>query len=236
MKVLVVVSGGMDSVTALYHTTYKYGKENVEALTFNYESKHNNKEIPLAKHHCNVLDIKHNVLNLDFSLFKSDLLKTGGDIPEGHYAQENMSRTVVPFRNGIMLSFAAGVADSIGAKKIILGSHFGDHAIYKDCREVFTSAIKTAIMLGTDNEVSVESPFNTLMKYDIVEIGTRFNIDYSKTWSCYKGQDRPCGKCGTCVERTEAFLKNGLKDPLMDEALWNESVSFLETANKNIGI
>ena len=210
-KIIVILSGGIDSTTVLYDAVDK-GYE-VEALSFNYGSKHNSKEIPLAVWHCHNLNIKHTIFDLPLAVyFKSSLLIGGEEIPEGHYEAENMKSTVVPFRNGILLSIAAGFAESVNAEEVWLGSHKGDHAIYPDCREEFTQAINKAIGLGTYNKIKIISPFNNLMKWDIVKRGIELNIDYSKTWSCYKGLDLHCGKCGTCIERIESFEKNNTND------------------------
>lgn len=225
-KALVVVSGGMDSITVLYHVVRELKFDEVEAVTFDYGSKHNDKEIPFAAFHCKFLNVQHRVIKLPFDEFKSDLLKTGGEIPEGHYEDENMSKTVVPFRNGIMLSVAAGLAESIGASKLFLGSHAGDHAIYPDCRVEFTQAMNLAVYLGTGGKIKVISPFNDITKGDIVHLGLKLGVDYSQTWSCYKGKERHCGKCGTCVERVEAFMKNLEKDPAMSDVEWMNAVEF----------
>src|SRR5262249_42575746 len=148
-KVVVLVSGGMDSVSALYdaHQEHKV----IGALSFNYGSKHNHKEIPLAAFHCEQLGILHKSISLDFvgQLFKSDLLASGGAIPDGHYEEQTMKQTVVPFRNGIMLSIAGGFAESIEAEALVIAAHAGDHAIYPDCREDFMKAMADAIRLGT---------------------------------------------------------------------------------------
>jgi len=212
-KLIVILSGGMDSVTLLYTAYYKSDCL-VEALSFDYGSKHNKKEIPLAKWHCKKLGIPHKVIKLPLAkYFKSSLLQGGEDIPEGHYADDNMQSTVVPFRNGIMLAFAVGYAENIGAKYVCLGSHKGDHSQYPDCRVKFTKAMCKAAKAGTYNKVIIQSPFNKLMKSDIVKIGKEFRVPYEKTWSCYRGGDKPCGKCGTCIERLEAFKLNGMEDP-----------------------
>lgn len=214
MKKVIICSGGVDSITALYNEIRK-GHE-VIALSFDYGSKHNAKEIPMAQHHCKELKVKHEIIKIDLAkYFKSSLLQNSDeDIPEGHYADENMKSTVVPFRNGIMLSIAVGYAESIGAKQVVLGSHAGDHSVYPDCRDEFTQAISLAAQLGTYEKIKIVSPFNHLMKWDIVKIGHLLKIDYGMTYSCYEGKDKACGKCGTCVERLEAFEKVGLKDPI----------------------
>jgi|TARA_R100000049_G_C1899157_1_gene49745 7-cyano-7-deazaguanine synthase len=209
MKIVVILSGGMDSTTVLYHAI-EQGYE-VEALSFNYGQKHS-KELEFAKWHCEQLNIPHKIIKLDFSCLNSALLDEDVDVPEGHYEDENMKATVVPFRNGIMLSYAVGYAENINASGVMLGSHKGDHAVYPDCREIFTKHMNDAAITGTYNKIEIISPFNDLMKWDLVKRGTELNIPYHKTWSCYKGKDNHCGKCGTCVERLEAFEKANRHD------------------------
>lgn len=207
---VIVVSGGMDSITLLYDKK----DEIALAVTFDYGSNHNAKEIAWAEVHCERLNIKHIVIKLDFMhrYFTSSLLEGGDAIPEGHYADENMKSTVVPFRNGIMLSIAAGIAESNGLKKILIANHGGDHTIYPDCRPEFIKAMNEAIINGTYEDVSIDAPYTNITKADIAAIGKRLGIDYSETWSCYKGGEKHCGKCGTCIERKEALALAGIDD------------------------
>ena len=213
MKVVVLVSGGMDSVTALHAAAREH--EVVAGLSFDYGSKHNHRELPFASWHCRQLGVPHEIVALDFMdrLFKSDLLKSGGAIPEGHYEAENMKQTVVPFRNGILLSIAAGYAESAGAEGLVIAAHSGDHAIYPDCREDFMRPMAEAIRAGTYAGIEVLRPFIDLRKEGIAAIGAGLGVDFAQTWSCYKGGEMHCGKCGTCVERKEAFALAGLPDP-----------------------
>lgn len=213
MKVIVLVSGGMDSVTALYHAHREH--EVVAGLSFHYGSKHNDRELPYASLHCRRLGISHETISLGFmnDLFASDLLQSGGEIPEGHYEAENMKQTVVPFRNGIMLSIAAGYAESVGATGLVIAAHSGDHAIYPDCREDFMEPMAAAIEAGTYAEIQVLRPFIRERKEGIVLHATGLGLDLSETWSCYKGRELHCGKCGTCIERKEAFSLAGKIDP-----------------------
>ena len=212
-RVIVLLSGGMDSVTAFYDALGTY--DVVAALSFDYGAKHNHKEIPLARAHCKQAGVPHQVIKLDFvnQLFQSDLLKSGAEIPEGHYEAENMVRTVVPFRNGIMLSIAAGYAESMKAEGLVIAAHAGDHAIYPDCREEFMAPMAAAIRYGTYASINLIRPFIEMNKAGIAAHGKRLGVDYSMTWSCYKGGDIHCGKCGTCVERREAFIDAGVEDP-----------------------
>lgn len=213
MKVVVLVSGGMDSVAALYDAAREH--EVVAGVSFDYGSKHNHRELPFAAEHCQALGIEHQVVKLGFmdELFKSDLLKSGGEIPEGHYEAENMKQTVVPFRNGIMLSIAAGYAESIEAEGLVIAAHSGDHTIYPDCRETFMAPMAEAISAGTCVDLQVLRPFIALRKEDIAVRGSILEVDFSRTWSCYKGGELHCGICGTCVERKEAFSLANLIDP-----------------------
>ena len=212
MKAVVLLSGGMDSVTAFYEIARDH--EIVSALSFDYGSKHNSNEIPFAKLHAERAGVPHRVIKLDFinELFSSDLLTSGGEIPDGHYAEENMIRTVVPFRNGIMLSVACGFAESVGAEALAIAAHSGDHAIYPDCREAFMQAMATAMTEGTYAKIELLRPFIAMDKTGIARRGAELGIDFTETWSCYKGGDTHCGTCGTCVERREAFLLAGVTD------------------------
>jgi 7-cyano-7-deazaguanine synthase len=213
MKVVVLCSGGMDSVTALHWARAHHDVRAV--LSFDYGAKHNHREIPFAAEQAQAVGAPHQTIPLDFigKLFASDLLKTGGAIPEGHYADENMRRTVVPFRNGIMLAAAAGFAESAAAEGLVIAAHTGDHTIYPDCREDFMQALGDAIRLGTYAGIQLLRPFIALTKGQIAAEGARLGVDFARTWSCYKGGAVHCGKCGTCVERREAFQQAGLPDP-----------------------
>src|SRR5688572_2281846 len=213
MKVVVLCSGGMDSVTALYWARREH--QLIAAVSFDYGAKHNDREIPFAAEHAAKLGARHEIIRLDFvdRLFASDLLKSGGVIPEGHYEAENMKQTVVPFRNAIMLSVACGFAESIGAEGLVIAAHGGDHAIYPDCREDFMRAMAEAMRAGTYAGVKLLRPFIALNKGAIAAEGVRLGVDFARTWSCYKGGVIHCGKCGTCVERREAFFQAGITDP-----------------------
>ncbi len=213
MKVCVLLSGGMDSVAAFYEVL---GQHQVTAcVSFDYGAKHNAREIPFAKLHAERNGIFHQVIPLDFinRLFKSDLLQSGGLIPEGHYAEESMKQTVVPFRNGIMLAIAAGYAESLGAEALVIAAHSGDHAIYPDCREPFMQAMAAAMSAGTYANIQLLRPFIAIDKSGIARRGIELGIDFAETWSCYKGREIHCGVCGTCVERREAFHLAALVDP-----------------------
>ena len=213
MKVCVLLSGGMDSVTVLYEALSSH--DVAACLSFDYGAKHNACEIPFAKLHAERHGVAHHVISLDFMdrLFKSDLLRSGGQVPDGHYAEESMKQTVVPFRNGIMLSIAAGFAESIDAEGVVIAAHSGDHAIYPDCREPFMQAMAEAMGQGTYANIQLLRPFIAMDKTAIARRGAELGLDFSETWSCYKGGKIHCGVCGTCVERREAFQLAGLTDP-----------------------
>ena len=207
---VLIVSGGMDSITMLY----EYKERIALGISFDYGSNHNAREIPFAAMHCERLGIKHIVINLGFmhQYFKSSLLEGAEAIPEGNYDEENMKSTVVPFRNGIMLSIAAGVAESNGLKYVMMANHGGDHTIYPDCRPEFVSAMSEATRLGTYPGIEVLAPYTGITKSDIARHGKALGIDYVETWSCYKGGEHHCGKCGTCRERIEALADAGIED------------------------
>jgi 7-cyano-7-deazaguanine synthase len=215
MKVVVLCSGGMDSVTAL-HWACRH-EEVAAVLSFDYGAKHNHREIPFAAEHAGLLGRPHQVIKLDFvnRLFASALLPSGGEIPDGHYEAATMKQTVVPFRNAIMLSIATGIAESSGAQGVVIAAHSGDHAIYPDCREDFLRAMGEAMRQGTYAGVELLRPFIAMTKAQIATEGLRLGVDFARTWSCYKGGEIHCGRCGTCVERREAFLAAGLPDPTL---------------------
>ena len=208
---LIIVSGGMDSSTLLHER-----KDTIAlAVSFDYGSNHNAREIPFARLHCQRLGIRHVVIPLAFmqQYFKSSLLEGADAIPDGHYADSNMKSTVVPFRNGIMLSIAVGIAESNSLRRVLIANHGGDHAIYPDCRPEFITAIDAAAKAGTYVDVAIEAPYTNISKTDIARRGKSLAIDYSETWSCYKGGQVHCGTCGTCVERKEALREAGIADP-----------------------
>ena len=208
---ILILSGGMDSVTLLYD----YQDRIALAISFDYGSNHNAREIHFARLHCERLGIEHIVIPLQFmsQYFNSSLLQGAEAIPEGHYADENMKSTVVPFRNGIMLSVAVGMAESRELQYVMMANHGGDHTIYPDCRPEFVEAFDAAAHAGTYNGVRLLSPYTNITKGQIAARGRQLGIDYAETWSCYKGGEKHCGKCGTCVERKEALAEAGIDDP-----------------------
>lgn len=205
---IIVLSGGMDSVTLLHDRKSRIAL----AVTFDYGSNHNAREIECARWQCELLGIEHLVIPLAFmgEYFKSSLLSGADAIPEGHYADDNMKSTVVPFRNGIMLAVAAGLAESMELKKVMIANHSGDHAIYPDCRPEFVRSMGAAISDGTYEHLELLAPYTDMTKGEIALRGKNLGVDYSHTYSCYKGGEHHCGKCGTCVERREALEFAGI--------------------------
>ena len=212
---VIIVSGGMDSITLLY----EYKERIALGVSFDYGSNHNAREIPFAELHCRRLGIPHLTIPLDFMhrYFRSSLLEGAEAIPEGNYDDDNMKSTVVPFRNGIMLSIAAGLAESRGLHYVMMANHGGDHTIYPDCRPAFVDAMSQATEAGTYVGVQVSAPYTQITKTDIARRGAALGIDYTETWSCYKGGERHCGKCGTCRERIEALAEPGIEDHTLYE-------------------
>jgi len=210
---VIVLSGGMDSAVLLADTLAQ--NKAVTAISFDYGSKHNARELPMAEAFCRARQVGHKIVQLPFinDLFTSSLLRSGESIPDGHYEEETMKSTVVPFRNGILMSIAVGLAESAGATEVLLGSHAGDHFIYPDCRPEFNAAFAEAAYLGTDKQVQVRFPFADRDKRDIGDMGRRLGVDFEKTWTCYKGRETHCGKCGACQERKYALRAEEGLDP-----------------------
>ena len=213
MKAVLILSGGLDSTTLLYDLLDQ--GYDVSALTFDYHQKHK-REIQCAMATCAKLRVPQKIVDISVlgDLAPSSLTRGEWDVPEGHYAEESMKQTVVPNRNMVFLSLAASYAIGIGAQELCYAAHAGDHAIYPDCRPVFVSAMETALHLCDWNDLTLRVPYVRMSKGDIVRKGLVLGVDYANTWSCYKGGARPCGKCGACTERREAFLEAGARDPL----------------------
>jgi len=213
-KVVVVFSGGMDSFTLL-NKAVQEGLD-VYALSFNYGQKHK-RELECAKQVTNQLNIPHQITDitaLSPLLKSSSLVSPGIDVPEGHYEAENMKSTVVPNRNMILLSIAIGYAVDIGANEVWYGAHSGDHTIYPDCRPEFVNKMNDVAKIANFSPVTIFAPYLYKTKSEILKGGVKMELDYSYTWTCYKGKDKACGKCGSCTERLEAFEILGLIDPI----------------------
>lgn len=213
MKSIVVHSGGLDSTVLLYQLVAQ-GDE-VKALSIDYGQKHA-KEIECARALASGLGIEHRVADLGSLgdlLGGSALTSPDFEVPEGHYEEENMKATVVPNRNMILLAVSAGWAISSGYDRVAYAAHSGDHAIYPDCRNEFADALDVAIQLADWRKVTLYRPFVDLAKSDLVRVGVELKVPFESTWSCYKGESLHCGRCGTCVERREAFHLAEASDP-----------------------
>ncbi|MHA1821877.1 MAG: 7-cyano-7-deazaguanine synthase QueC [Promethearchaeota archaeon] len=212
---VLILSGGLDSTTLLYDLISQ-GKK-VYAISFNYGQKHN-KELEFAAKTCQKLNVPHKIVDLTglqkANIFGKSSLTSDTEIPEGHYQEESMKSTVVPNRNMIMLSLAISYAISLNIDEVYYGAHAGDHAIYPDCRPTFVERMNAVAQVCHYYPIKVIAPYLNISKADIVKKGLQLNVDYSLTWTCYKGGDKACGKCGSCVERREAFAMNNAKDPL----------------------
>lgn len=209
MKVLAICSGGLDS-SVMYWYLQKEFRHEMSAIHFTYGSKHNARELQAAR------EVIPNLIEEYIRLPSggSSLMDPMTAVPHGYYTDESMKSTVVPFRNGVMLAHAASWAVAKGCKGVSIGVHQGDHPIYPDCRAGFISAFQQAVYQGTDGEVTLIAPFVMYSKSQIVKIGHMMDLDEMmwKTWSCYEGEEKHCGKCGTCVERREAFQLAGIED------------------------
>lgn len=185
------------------------------AVTFQYGSNHNQREARCARLNCEKLGIEWIEIDLSFMArhFESSLLQGADAIPNGHYEDDNMRSTVVPFRNGIMLAVAAGLAESRKFDGVMLANHSGDHAIYPDCRPEFIKSMGAAIHDGTYDHLELVAPYTHMTKGQIAMRGKELGVDYSLTYSCYKGGEHHCGKCGTCIERAEALAYAGITLP-----------------------
>ena len=212
-KVVVIYSGGMDSFTVL-HKAVQAGHD-VYALSFNYGQRHV-KELQCAAQVCQELGINHKIVDISAinQLLAGSSLTDNIDIPEGHYAADNMKSTVVPNRNMILLSLAVGYAVSLGASQVYYGAHSGDHFIYPDCRPEFVQKMHDVCQIANYEPVDIVSPYLSQTKIEILADGLAMGLDYSKTWTCYNGREKACGKCGSCQERLEAFSLNNTVDPL----------------------
>lgn len=213
MKAIAIVSGGMDSVTLAYLLASQ--GHALHLLSFDYGQRHL-KELDYARRCAAKLGVQYDVIDLStltHLLRGSALTDAKIAVPEGHYAAPSMAVTVVPNRNAVMLAIAYAVAVAEGAERVAIGVHAGDHPVYPDCRPSFIGAFEAMEVRATDRDIELYAPFVYMSKQDIVAVGAQLGVPYADTWSCYKGGKFHCGKCGTCVERREAFLLAGVNDP-----------------------
>lgn len=214
MKTILVLSGGLDSTTLLYHLLDL--KHEVKCISFNYGQRHS-RELEQAKKTCEKLGVEHKIIDISFMKSIASNSSLTGDIatPHGHYEAENMKLTVVPNRNMIMASIAIGWAVNLGYEAVAFGVHAGDHAIYPDCRPEFVQKLKEIAQIANFSSINILTPFLFMDKGDIAIRGKELNIDYSLTHTCYEGTEKPCGLCGACQERKMAFEKAQAIDPLV---------------------
>lgn len=222
---IVLLSGGMDSTTAFYKAVEE--TEVVRALSFNYGQRHS-RELLHAANTAEAHGTQHTVIDLSQvgSYLKGSALTDDVEVPHGHYAADNMSVTIVPNRNTIMLSIAVGIAIGDGATEVWAAMHAGDHPIYPDCRPEFITALNGLIPIATESDVQIVAPFIDISKAEIAWVGNNLNVDWMQTYSCYQGGNVHCGRCGTCVERAEAFHLAGVYDPTLyeDPDFWKQAV------------
>lgn len=211
--IVVIYSGGMDSFTLLHRAVAR--GHDVHALSFNYGQRHV-RELDCAREVCRSLSIPHRVLDIRAlgEVMSGSALTSDLAVPEGHYEEDSMKATVVPNRNMILLSLATGYAITVGADAVWYGAHGGDHAIYPDCRPEFVEKMDAVCRVADYRPVAIEAPFMGFDKSDILAEGLRLGLDYSQSWTCYNGRELACGRCGSCVERLEAFAVNDVADPL----------------------
>lgn len=218
MKAVAIVSGGIDSITLAY--LMKNAGYDLMLLSYDYGQRHK-KELLYARLAAERLNAEHHVIDISGiqPLLKGSALTDDIDVPNGHYAAPSMKITIVPNRNAIMLSIAFGIASAHQADIVGMAIHAGDHFIYPDCRPEFTEAFQNMTDRALDgcHIPKLHTPFLSLRKQDIVSIGSRLGVLYQDTWSCYKGQEKHCGQCGTCVERKEAFMLSAIPDPTIYE-------------------
>jgi 7-cyano-7-deazaguanine synthase len=226
MKALVLLSGGIDSSTVLAIAVSMYKADNVIALNLVYGQKHNKERecARLQTKHWGVQLIEEDLSSV-FKFDKSSALLEGSttEMPKESYAKQledmggsGVVKTYVPYRNGLFLSYAAAVAIQLKCSKIYYGAHADDAVggAYPDCTETFVNSIRVAIWEGSGWEVALEAPLIQMNKSEVIEMGMQYKVPFEHTWSCYVGKDKPCGTCGTCIDRIAAFRSNGAEDPL----------------------
>jgi 7-cyano-7-deazaguanine synthase len=242
MKAVMLLSGGIDSSTLLYYLLNR-GYE-VHALTFFYGQRHSREmdsAEKIVRAASKVGSVSHMIVDIStiHSLISTGALTGEEEVPKAFYSEEVQKRTIVPNRNMILLSIAAGYAVKIGAQEVHYAAHLSDYSIYPDCRKEFVKALDTAVYLANVwTPVEVKAPFVDMTKDKIVKLGLELGVPYELTWSCYEGGERPCLSCGTCLERTEAFLLNGVKDPLLSDDEWDRAVKIyneMKEAEKSNG-
>ena len=228
---VLIMSGGVDSSTLLWYLMRNY--DEIHVITYIYGQRHA-KEVEHAKmvveRAKKKAKIYHKIVDISciHDLIAKGALTGNEEVPEGFYTNESQKVTVVPNRNMILLAIAVGYAVKVGEKEVYYAAHKSDYAIYPDCRKEFVKALDIAVYLATDKQVEIKAPFVEMTKAEIVKLGLELGVPYELTWSCYRGEERPCLRCGTCLERTEAFLLNGVKDPALNDEEWNMALKYYE--------
>ncbi len=228
---VLIMSGGVDSTTLLWYLMERY--DEIHVITYIYGQRHR-KEVEHAKRIVEKAKerakINHVIADISciHGLIAKGALTGEEEVPEGFYTDESQKITIVPNRNMILLAIAVGYAVKVDEREVYYAAHKSDYAIYPDCRKEFVKALDTAVYLATDRSVEVKAPFLDMTKAEVVKLGLELRVPYELTWSCYKGEERPCLKCGTCLERTEAFLLNGVKDPALSDEEWRRAVEIYE--------
>ncbi len=234
---VLIMSGGVDSATLLWYLmerfkeihviTYIYGQRHVK------EVEHAKKVVEKAREKAKV---HHKIADISciHDLISKGALTGDEEVPEGFYTDESQKVTIVPNRNMILLSIAVGYAVKVGEREVYYAAHKSDYAIYPDCRKEFVKALDSAVYLATDRMVEIKAPLVDMTKAEVVKLGLKLGVPYELTWSCYRGEDRPCLKCGTCLERTEAFLLNGVKDPALTDEEWKRAVEIYERIKSGV--
>lgn len=232
MKTVVICSGGMDSVTLLHKVHRQDGRNNVKVISFDYGQVHR-KELEMAKSQCEQLGVEHTIVDItNLNKLLPSTLTGVGEVPQGHYESESMKKTVVPFRNSIMATIAMGYAAGLGYDRIALGIHSGDHYIYPDCRPEYLEQLRGVANLGDFKPLEIYTPYLMSNKTEIIAEGIEMNVDYSHTWTSYSSGSEPDYKTGSSVERSQAFIANGIKDPLYSDATWELAKEYANTVIK----
>ena len=238
-KVIVLLSGGLDSSTVLGYAVKMHGKENVTALSFDYKQRHRKElesAIALAKYY----NVEHKIVNLDLRAIGGSALTDNIDVPENKLEEigKGIPVTYVPARNTIFISYALALADVINAEKIFVGVNALDYSGYPDCRpeyiDVFNKLAKLAIKSGVEGKnIEIVAPLINMTKKEIVELGMSLKVPYHLTWSCYEGKEKACGKCDSCLLRLKGFMEAGYKDPVEYETYPEFYLRYLENVKNN---
>lgn len=224
---IAVFSGGLDSTVLLYWLLSR--GHHVRALSVYYGQRHR-RELDAAKRVAGMLDVEHVTIDLgSLQPLMAGSSQTSDDVPvpDGHYADASMAQTVVPNRNAILLAVGVAWAISTKSQTVAYGAHGGDHPVYWDCRPAFIDAQHAVYILAEPAPVEIQAPFRTYTKAEIVHLGASLGVPFGATWSCYRGEEMHCGRCGTCTERREAFMLAKVPDPTQYMQYLDDSGAFI---------